>query len=57
MEAVDLSIAINELKTAIDGVIDNFNNGIEFTDEMRLELLLFSAKLDAFCSSVYNINY
>lgn len=52
----ELQLPLDELKLAIDDIIDNFNSGAEFNEDIRTRLLLLSAKLDAFVVSIYSIN-
>lgn len=54
---MELQLPLDELQMVIDSIIDNFNNGAEFDDEIKNKLLLLSAKLDAFTICLYNINY
>ena len=52
---MNTTLTTQELKQAIDSVIDYFNDGGDINQDFKLELLLLSAKLDAFVTSTYNI--
>lgn len=57
METTKLQLPLDELRDIIKIIIDNFNNGAEFDQDKKTQLLLLSAKLDAFIASLYSINY
>lgn len=57
MQTEQYQLPLEQLRLVIDDIIDGFNNGAEFNQDKKTQLLLLSAKLDAFIVSLYSINY